>query len=100
MQNWHRLLKRQLKSLFGDTSSIPAEWQALFDAVSTAYEQFDSDRKLVERSLELTSQELLQANAEMRRANEDLERRVRERTAELAHERDLLQALMDNIPDT
>ncbi len=92
MQNWHRLLKRQLKNLYGEPSAIPPQWQAFLDAVNTAYEQFDSDRTMVERSLELTSQELLLANAELRRANEDLERRVRERTAELMQANESLQA--------
>jgi PAS domain S-box-containing protein len=36
----------------------------------------------------------------LRRANDDLERRVQERTRELGHEQFLLQTLLDNIPDS
>ena len=36
----------------------------------------------------------------LRQANEELERRVQERTKELAHEQLLLRMLMDNMPDT
>ena len=36
----------------------------------------------------------------LREANEQLERRVQERTKELAHEQLLLRMLMDNMPDT
>ena len=36
----------------------------------------------------------------LRRANDDLERRVQERTRELAHEQFLLRTLLDNIPDS
>jgi len=36
----------------------------------------------------------------MRKTNDELERRVQERTKELAHEQLLLRMLMDNVPDT
>jgi PAS domain S-box-containing protein len=36
----------------------------------------------------------------LRRANDELERRVQERTRELAHEQFLLQSLLDNVPDS
>lgn len=62
----HNLLKRQLKKYFGDSFSIPAEWQKFIDAVDNAYIQFDTDRSMLERSLDLSSQELLQANSDMR----------------------------------
>jgi PAS domain S-box-containing protein len=62
----HSLLKRQLKRCFGDSFSVPQEWQALISAVNDAYRESDSDRKMLERSLDLSSQELLQANSEMR----------------------------------
>jgi two-component system cell cycle sensor histidine kinase/response regulator CckA len=79
----HKLLMRQLKRHFGDADSVPA---ALFDfvaAVDEAYQQADADRELLERSLDLTSEELLEANAELRLDREALEKRVAERTAEL-----------------
>jgi PAS domain S-box-containing protein len=62
----HSLLKRQLKRCFDESLSLPAEWQRLIAAVNDAYREFDTDRAMLERSLELSSQELLQANSEMR----------------------------------
>ena len=35
-------------------------------AIDQAYKQFDNDRAMLERSLDLSSQELLQANSELR----------------------------------
>jgi PAS domain S-box-containing protein len=60
------LLKRQLKRFFGNDFSIPAEWDGFITAVDSAYAEFVVDRELMERSMELSSQELLEANSEIR----------------------------------
>ena len=65
-QQYHSLLRRQLKKIFGEQVTIPEKWQQFVEAVNTAYKEFDTDRNMLERSLELSSQELLQANSEMR----------------------------------
>jgi PAS domain S-box-containing protein len=62
----HRLLERQLRRYFGTAPDIPLPWQAFLDAVDTAYGESDVDRAMLERSLELSSQELVDANSEMR----------------------------------
>ncbi len=61
----HNLLKRQLKKYFGESFQIPTEWQQFVEAVNDAYIQSDIDRGMIERSLDLSSQELLHANSEM-----------------------------------
>ena len=60
------LLRRQLKRFFGNDFSIPIEWAGFLAAVDTAYAEFVVDRELMERSMELSSQELLEANSEIR----------------------------------
>jgi len=60
------LLKRQLKRFFGKDFSIPSEWEGFVAAVDSAYTEFVVDRELMERSMELSSQELLEANSEIR----------------------------------
>jgi two-component system, cell cycle sensor histidine kinase and response regulator CckA len=62
----HNLLRRQLKKSFGDSFVIPMEWQGFIELINDAYREFDMDRNMLERSLELSSHELLQANSEMR----------------------------------
>jgi diguanylate cyclase (GGDEF)-like protein len=57
----HRLLKRQLK-VFLDNQPLTEQLQAMFDAVSDAYEQQDDDRMQLERSLEILSQEMQEKN--------------------------------------
>lgn len=66
MDRMHSLLKRQLKRHFGDPFDIPGQWRAFIERVNDAYREFDADREMVEHSLELSSQELLDANSEMR----------------------------------
>ncbi|MGE3345998.1 MAG: PAS domain-containing protein [Ramlibacter sp.] len=66
MEHLHSLLRRQLRRHLGDLAAIPPEWQAFIDGVNDAYLASDADRQMMERSLELSSQELVQANAEMR----------------------------------
>ncbi len=65
MEQLHSLLKRQLRRCFGDRFRIPEEWQEFVGAVNAAYREFDADREMLERALDLSSQELLQANSEM-----------------------------------
>lgn len=63
---WHSLLERQLKRHFGSIESIPDELSDFLSSVNDAYVQADDDRTMLERSLELSSREVLQANSEMR----------------------------------
>ena len=66
MKSKHNLLKRQLKKYFGDSFAFTSQWEEFIDAVNNAYIQSDIDRGMLERSLDLSSQELLDANSEMR----------------------------------
>ena len=60
----HRLLRRQLKKHLGIEDEVPASLQPFLAAVGAAYADFDSDRAMLERSLELSSKELADAHGE------------------------------------
>lgn len=94
----HRLLQRQLKRYIGSTD-LPQEWQAFLSAIDAAYQQTDDDRALLERSLELTSQELLDRNEQLRQRREELEKMVQERTAELEYRTIQLQTAAEVARD-
>lgn len=64
------LLKRQLMRFFGNDFSIPAEWDGFVAAVDRAYADFETDRELMERSTELSSQELLESNSDLLKSRE------------------------------
>jgi PAS domain S-box-containing protein len=57
----HRLLRRQLRKHLGIEGEVPAALQPFVAAVDAAYADFDSDRAMLERSLELSVSELLEA---------------------------------------
>jgi PAS domain S-box-containing protein len=62
----HTLLRRQIKRHLGAIDEISGPWARLLLAVDEAYRQGDDDRAMLERALEISSQELLQANSQTR----------------------------------
>lgn len=65
----HDLLTRQLKRIgFDDpqTAGEGSRWAALLPMIVSAYEQADQDRYLLERSLELSSEEMLELHAALK----------------------------------
>jgi PAS domain S-box-containing protein len=60
----HRLLRRQLKKYLGVQDEVPDRLKPFVAAVDAAYADFDSDRALLERSLDLSSKELSDARDE------------------------------------
>ena len=93
----HRLLRTQLRKFFGGEDSLPAGTASFVKAVDQAYQSAEEDRLMLERSLDLTSDELrarfdrlasevgerIRAEAALRLSRQELEDRVIARTAEL-----------------
>ena len=70
MENLHRLLLRQVRHALEDPQGLADDGRALLGLISDSYEKFDEDRAKMERSLELMSKELREANADTRVAFE------------------------------
>ena len=79
----HSLLERQLRRLLSPELQGNPGLAAFLAAVDDAYRQSDTDRVLLERSLELSSTELLQANEELRQSERVLSAGLVDRTVEL-----------------
>jgi hypothetical protein len=62
----HALLQRQLRRYLDGVDLAAAPWPAFLEAVDRSYLEADIDRNLVETAMEISSHELLQANAELR----------------------------------
>jgi len=90
----HNLLRRQLRRHFG-SEEPPAELTDLFAVIDGAYKESDSDREMVERSLELASNELLERNASLKA---DIEKR-RETEQQLTETLSVLASTLDSTAD-
>lgn len=98
MNELHNLLKRQLRRYANDAKPFLENHNELLQVISDAYWQFDADRGMLEHSLELTSQELLERNAELSRTNAQLEMRVAARTVELSISESRFRGLFEHAP--
>jgi len=54
MSDLHRLLARQLRRYFPPNEPLPRQLETFLEAVNAAYHENDKDRRLMERSLELS----------------------------------------------
>ncbi len=66
MTEHHSLLKRQIVRIFGAEANVPEALTDFLQVVDQAYTESDRDRRMLERSMELSSDELLQANSDIR----------------------------------
>jgi len=74
----HSLLQRQLRKHYGDACALPPGLQPLIAAIDKAYDEFDNDRSKLERSMDLSSDELGQANTQLNARAVELEGAYRE----------------------
>jgi PAS domain S-box-containing protein len=85
----HKLLARQVRRFFGSPEKLPAELHPFVTAVEEAYRQSDSDRAMLERSMEVVSAELSdrlrlrEALLASKKAEEELSRALSVLTATL-----------------
>jgi signal transduction histidine kinase len=91
----HKLLERQIRRLLDDPAILPPGMAAFLAAVDEAYNNADADRLMIERTLDLMSQELTEANAGLR---SQLMERQRTELA-LLKEKDEQRALIRKLED-
>ena len=87
----HSLLRRQLKRLKITEDTLPDDleiWQELLRRVSLSYQQMDEDRYRLERSIDLSSEEMQELHTELKQSEEQ---------ARL--ERDRLKLIIESIGD-
>ena len=63
----NKLIQRQIRRFLGKNFEMTPEFEKLFNAISDSYNHYERDRILLERSLELSSHELREANSQIRK---------------------------------
>lgn len=63
----HKLLQRQIKKVFGSTDNLTEQQNIFIDLVNESYNHSDEERKRLERVLELTSEEMIKLNADIKK---------------------------------
>lgn len=64
------LLARQIRKFLPHVDPNAEAWRSFFKAVSSAYTELEQDRDFLEHTLEVTSDELTEANEKLRRESE------------------------------
>ncbi|MCE2911167.1 MAG: putative bifunctional diguanylate cyclase/phosphodiesterase [Pseudomonadota bacterium] len=96
----HPLLDRQLRRLGLDAGSAPSPaWAELLARVGRAYAEHDQERRLLEHSQEVASQEMAGLYGELRADRDSLEQHVRERTEALRRSEGRLGSLLSLSAD-
>jgi len=95
MTKEHCLLQRQRRRYLASLQGVPETIEGFITAVNNSYYQFERDYNLLERSMELSSRELIQAVAERKLAEEKI-RRKNERLAALQRSTVLLMNTFDS----
>ncbi len=70
--DFHPTFKRQLEKNLGSAFQITPELLKFFDVISATYINYEEDRKLIERSLELSSREMSELNTNIQKSLDEL----------------------------
>lgn len=91
----HKLLERQLRRHVGAIGTIPDALRPFLQAVEEAYRQADDDRRLLEHSMDMVSEEQAERYRRLQDALVDSRRAIEQRSHTLA----LLQSTLDSTTD-
>src|SRR5258706_3577547 len=85
----NKLLQRQLQKHFGSAGQIPENFTKLLNVISESYDHYEKDRKMIERSIELSSKEMIELNNQIKKNGKD----------ELAKAHKQLKTLLEDISE-
>lgn len=74
-KNYNDLLQKQITK-FKNGHKIPEEWNPLFESISESYDNYEQELELIEKVMNVSSEELLDANQELKKINEEMDRFV------------------------
>jgi PAS domain S-box-containing protein len=78
----NRLLLRQINKYLEGLSETPEGFQKFLEVISESYDHYERDRKMLERSIELTSAEMIELNGRLRKETEEGSKEIFEKLKE------------------
>ncbi|TAE17201.1 MAG: adenylate/guanylate cyclase domain-containing protein [Bacteroidetes bacterium] len=71
-KNLHKLLAKQIKKNVGESFLENPQFTALWETINETYQEYETDREILERTMELSSAELEEAFQEIRLARDEI----------------------------
>lgn len=65
LEGFNKLLLKQIQKKVGSPEKIPGDLIPLLEAISHSYDHYERERQLIERSMDLSSHELMDANEKL-----------------------------------
>ena len=67
----NKLLHRQIRKALGDFDALPEKCKELFTTISETYDFYEKDRRMMERSIELSSDEMIGLYKQLKKETEE-----------------------------
>jgi signal transduction histidine kinase len=74
METFNKLIIRQAQKYLGGLDKVPENYYAFIKAISESYDHYEKDHHLLERSIELSSSEMIELNEQLRNETEGLKK--------------------------
>lgn len=68
----NQALERQIQEFLGGMDHVPAHLTALFQRISESYDYYEKDKKIIERSVDLSAKEMIELNERLLEEKEEL----------------------------
>ncbi|MCE3258977.1 MAG: kinE 2 [Bacteroidetes bacterium] len=81
----NKLLQRQVRKYITSTKNLPEDFIALLNVISESYDHYEREQRILERSIDLSSKELIALNCQLKK--DILERESAEEKLRLSNER-------------
>ena len=71
---YNKLLLKQIQKKYGSAEDLPPEMLEFLNTVSHTYDFYEKERQLIERSMDISSNELIEANSKLEEQAQKLQR--------------------------
>src|SRR3970282_1290711 len=91
----NKLLQRQIRKHLDNPEEIPKKLSSLLQVISDSYDHYEKDRNMIDRSMEISSNEMVELNNNLRKEKDELLRTDKELEKSLS----ILEATLESTAD-